>query len=104
MALQPDNINIPDIIVFFIWIILFDICEQYIILATSKLLAKEKNVKAETPQTGRIMSIVPSLREAEDVGRQELLMRLVEAYGGNFDLVRAELARLEQFAKNIKGA
>ena len=37
-------------------------------------------------------------------GRRELAMRLVEACGGNFEIVRAEIARLEQFAKKIKGA
>jgi hypothetical protein len=71
---------------------------------TSKLLAKAKKTAGLQPE-GEVISFAPTGTEsAEAVTRRELAMRLVEACGGNFELVRAEVARLEQFAKKIKGA
>ena len=72
--------------------------------ATSKLLAKAKK-RAGISKEGEIISFDPSIMEgSETTGRRELAMRLVEACGGNFELVRAEVARLEQFVKTIKRA
>lgn len=57
---------------------------------TSKLLAKAKSTIEGT-----------QLRK-EPNGRRELAMRLIEACEGNFELVRAEIARLEHFIRSIK--
>ena len=71
--------------------------------ATSKLLAKAKE-KPGISKEVEIISFAPTLIESQEAtGRRELAMRLVEACGGNFEIVRAEIARLEQFAKKIKG-
>jgi len=72
--------------------------------ATSKLLAKAKR-NAGVSTVGEVITFDPAaLKGQEATGRRELAMRLVEACGGNFELVRAEVARLEQFARKIKGA
>lgn len=72
--------------------------------ATSKLLAKAKKT-VEIPKEGEIISFDPAALESQEAsGRRELAMRLVEACGGNFELVRAEVARLEQFAQKIRRA
>ena len=72
--------------------------------ATSKLLAKSKK-NSGISKEGEIISFDPTLIESQETtGRRELAMRLVEACGGNFEIVRAEIARHEQFAKKIKGA
>ena len=72
--------------------------------ATSKLLAKAKKT-AGISKEGEIVSFDPAALEGQEAtGRRELAMRLVEACGGNFELVRGEIARLEQFAKKIKRA
>lgn len=71
---------------------------------TSKLLGKAK-IKAVVPASGEVISVADAIAEgrvAED--RRELAMRLIEACGGNFELARCELARLEEFARKIKGA
>jgi hypothetical protein len=66
--------------------------------ATSKLLTKAKEMAEEE----NVISFDPnSIQTAE---RTECAMRLIEACGGNFEVVRAEIARLEQFARRIKGA
>src|SRR4051794_8941349 len=67
--------------------------------ATSKLLGKAKEM-AGISKEGEIISFDPSIMEGQETtGRRELAMRLVEACGGNFEIVRAEIARLEQFVK-----
>lgn len=72
--------------------------------ATSKLLAKAKNA-AGFSTIGEVVKFDAAAHEGQEMtGRRELAMRLVEACGGNFEIVRAEIARLEQFAKKIKGA
>lgn len=71
---------------------------------TSKLLAKAKNKEAPAEQ-GEIVSVAEAVAESQkEEDRRELAMRLVEACGGDFGLARAELARLEQFARTIRGA
>ena len=68
----------------------------------SVTLAKKIAVK---PTEWRIISFDPTVFQSQEMAiRMELAMRLVEACGGDFELVRAEIARLEQFAKKIKGA
>jgi hypothetical protein len=72
--------------------------------ATSKLLAMAKKT-AGISKEGEVITFYPaSIEGQESTGRRELAMRLVEACGGNFELVRAEIARLEQFVRSIKGA
>jgi hypothetical protein len=72
--------------------------------ATSKLLARAKKTAGNTGE-GEVITFDPTAHEAADpTACRELAMRLVEACAGNFDLVRTEIARLEQFAKKIKGA
>ena len=72
--------------------------------ATSKLLAKAKR-NAGVSTVGEVITFdTAALEGQEATGLRELAMRLVEACGGNFELVRAEVARLEQFARKIKGA
>jgi hypothetical protein len=70
--------------------------------ATSKLLAQAKDNAGFTKE-GTIVFDPTLLQAKENSGRQELAMQLVEACDGNFDIVRAEIARLEQFAKKIMG-
>ena len=70
--------------------------------ATSKLLAKAKD-NAGHSKEGSIVFDPTLLRTKENSGRQELAMRLVEACDGDFEVVRAEIARLEQFARKIMG-
>ena len=66
---------------------------------TSKLLAKAKIDR------GRVVSFDLAAIEGQQAAhRTELAMRLVEACGGSFESARSEIARLEQFAKKIKGA
>jgi len=72
--------------------------------ATSKLLGRAKK-KAGISTEGEVITFDPrSLDRAEGASRRELAMQFIEACGGNFELARAELARLEQFAKKIKEA
>lgn len=71
---------------------------------TSKLLVKAKKGQGKTGQ-GEIVSVAQGVAEgraAED--RKELAMRLVEACCGDFDMARAEIARLEQFFQKVKRA
>jgi hypothetical protein len=70
--------------------------------ATSKLLGKAKK-KAGYTNEGDVMFEPTFLQTKENNSRQELAMRLIEACNGNFEAVRAEIARLEQFAKKIMG-
>lgn len=63
--------------------------------ATSKLLGKSKNNQAIPRQDEAL------IESQETTGRRELAMRFVEACGGDFDIVRAEIARLEQFIRSI---
>ncbi len=67
---------------------------------TSKLLIEAKS--AQNKVKGEIITFDPTAIQTTE--RRELAMRLIEACGGDFDLVRAEITRLEQFAKKIKGA
>lgn len=71
--------------------------------ATSKLLlkAKEKFRKGKITANHGYLDGCNSLDASRETN--ELAMRLVEACDGNFEIVRAEIARLEQFAKRIKG-
>lgn len=70
---------------------------------TSKLLTKAK--KPTGFQGGEIVSVAQAIAENKEVfDRRELAMRFVESCGGNFELAKCELARLEEFAKKIKGA
>ncbi len=69
--------------------------------STSKLLAKAKKALSDE---GEILTFDPLITSHEASGRGELAMRLIEACGGNFEIVRAEIARLEQFVKAVKGA
>lgn len=69
--------------------------------ATSKLLGIAKNSVEKPAKTG-IVSFDPIASQKATC--RELAMQLVEACGGNFDLVREEIARLETFARKIKGA
>jgi hypothetical protein len=72
--------------------------------STSKLLARAKKT-AGISKEGEIITFDPaSIEGQESTGRRELAMRLVEACGGNFELVRSEIARLEQFVRSIKSA
>ena len=72
--------------------------------ATSKLLVRAKKT-AGISEEGKATTFDPAPVEGqESTGRRELAMRLVEACGGTFELVKAEIARLEQFARKIKGA
>ena len=68
---------------------------------TSKLLAKAKTDAPNPAGEGVISVAVAANRDSED--RRELAMRLVEACGGNFDTARAEIARLEQFFRRVRG-
>jgi len=70
--------------------------------ATSKLLGQAKE-NAGYSKEGNIVFDPTLLQTKENSGRQELAMRLVEACDGDFDAVRAEIARLEQFARKIMG-
>lgn len=69
--------------------------------STSKLLAKAKDAAGFSDE-GQIISVDPTT--IESATRMGLAMRLVEACEGNFELVRSEIARLEQFAKKCSGA
>ena len=72
--------------------------------ATSKLIARAKKTEAICNE-GEVVTFNPAPIEAqESTGRRELAMRLVEACGGDFNLVRAEICRLEQFAQTFKRA
>ena len=72
--------------------------------ATSKLLAKAKESQ-KTSTESEVMKFDTSLIEGqESTGRRELAMRLIEACGGDFEMARIEIDRLEQFVKKIKGA
>ena len=70
---------------------------------TSKLLTKAKTDAANTAVEGviSVADAVAANRDSED--RRELAMRLVEACGGNFETARAEIARLEQFFRRVRG-
>ena len=70
--------------------------------ATSKLLAKAKE-RQDKSIDSEIMKFDTSLIESQELNGQELAMRLIEACGGDFELARTEIARLEQFVKKIKG-
>lgn len=71
---------------------------------TSKLLGKAKDKQKITPQGG-IISVTEAMAESKTAAdRKELAMRLVEGCDNDFEVARAELARLEEFARKIKGA
>lgn len=73
--------------------------------ATSKLLANAKEKAVIYDDEEDVINFDSSTIESrKSIGRRELAMQLVEACGGDFDLVRGEIARLEQFAKKILGA
>lgn len=70
----------------------------------SKLLktAKEGNNPQVNP--GKIVRLPVEQLPHRIAERTELAMKLVEACGGDFSLVMAEIYRLEKFAIAIKGA
>ena len=75
---------------------------------TSRLLgeakaAKEKEKSDKSPSRIVVTSDPAAIPSQEVIQSRELAMQLVEACGGDFDWVRAEISRLEQFAKSIKG-
>ena len=66
--------------------------------ATSKILAEAKlNADASKSPTVRSQSI----SRPEPDTRREYAMLLIEAFDGDFGLLRAEIDRLERFAKKI---
>lgn len=70
----------------------------------SKLLKKMKAIEDLAGKQGKIIGFPEHALQHHVANRTDLAMKLVEACGGDFSLVRAEIDRLEKFAKAIKGA
>lgn len=70
----------------------------------SKLLKKMKAIEDIAGKQGKIIEFPEHALQHHLADRTDLAMKLVEACGGDFSLVRTEIDRLEKFAKAIKGA
>lgn len=70
--------------------------------ATSKLLAEAREKASAYYRDEDTIAFDPGIIRSTQ--RQALAMQLIEACGLDFEVARGEIARLESFAKKIKGA
>lgn len=69
----------------------------------SKLLKTAKEGKKTQVNPGKLVKFPVEQLSHHIADRTDLAMKLVEACGGDFSLVRTEIDRLEKFAKAITG-